>query len=244
MYPQHQTGASTSITGNTVRASILVEGRPTLMYRASGYPENTVFIEGVAGKHYAIMVNSIAGGRLECVESVDGRNVLIDEEASLNNRGLVFTGEWRNEGFRIDDTQVNDFIFADPTASIAARATGSTSNVGVIGIAVFKEYKVRPSSYGTLRGGGNYRGGETLRGGFGNEESYTLGGDLGTTMGQAREDIVGHTSFTRASAQPDDLLIIHYRSRAWLEQFGIIRPSDPEPFPGSRNNPTGYGNYI
>jgi hypothetical protein len=60
---------------------------------------------------------------------------------------------------------------------------------------------------------------------------------LGTGHGAREKDRVGHTRFERRSAQPEELIVIRYDSRANLMAMGVL-PHDeaatpPLPFPGS-----------
>lgn len=125
-----------------VSISILVDGKRMPIYAHGGRH----YVEGAPGKHCTIQVSNTSSGRVEVIESVDGRDVLIDQAASLHNSGMIVRpfDSWQNKGYRLDDDRVTEFVFGDPDASIAAQATGSTSNVGVIGVAIYAE---KPKPY-------------------------------------------------------------------------------------------------
>jgi hypothetical protein len=63
---------------------------------------------------------------------------------------------------------------------------------------------------------------------------------LGTGHGRIEDSRVGFTDFKRASASPDQLVVIHYDSRANLVAQGVLPPDrkprrrpSPDPFPDS-----------
>lgn len=62
---------------------------------------------------------------------------------------------------------------------------------------------------------------------------------LGTGHGEREGSWVGHTSFERRSARPDEVIRIRYDSRINLIAMGVLPPdmepvAQPHPFPGSR----------
>ena len=62
---------------------------------------------------------------------------------------------------------------------------------------------------------------------------------LGTGHGEREGSWVGHTSFERRSARPDEVIRIRYDSRVNLIAMGVLPPdmeplTQPHPFPGSR----------
>lgn len=61
---------------------------------------------------------------------------------------------------------------------------------------------------------------------------------LGTGHGEREDSRVGHTSFERRSARPDEVIRIRYDSRVNLIALGVLPPDvesvvQPQPFPGS-----------
>jgi hypothetical protein len=223
-----------SISLGPLTAWIEVDGQRTTIYQQGIH----YWIAGEAGKPYAIVAQPTQPGRIEVLESIDGRDVLNDQPASLRNHGMVINGTWRNHGWRIDDQTTRDFVFGFPDQSIAAQATGELTHVGVIGIAAFVEkiaYQMTDTMFpksltveSTVRSSHNVVADSV---------------DLGTAMGEARTDIVGTTSFERRNPQRPDMQIqIQYRSREWLVAEGIIRPSLPDAWPG--DSQTGYGKYV
>jgi hypothetical protein len=225
--------------------AIEVDGKRLPIYSHNGH----YYITGQPGKKYTIAVNCFNSKRVEVVESIDGRDVLKDQPANLSNSGMVIQGMWLNRGWRINDNEIREFEFGNVEGSIAAQAGGSTSNVGVIGVAIFAEKESvnywrydRGTYYGRIESKtltSSFSAGDQLRGFV----PASAAPDLGTHMGEKREDKVGHTEFKRASSIPSFQVEIQYRSREWLTANGIgIEPSAlPSAFPGSE---TGYEKYV
>ena len=232
---------------DTVEVSVLVGGVEQPLYRRPW--DGKIFVAGTPGQPYTLRVKNLVSGRIEVINTVDGRHTLDDEPGDIQrNRGLVFGGHSTGafSGWRISDQQTREFIFGSPERSIAAQATGSTENVGVIGFAVYRErpHYDQPAFRGATRGGlesfGTTRG--ATKGGpatFGGESYATRGGSLGTGMGATQDDRVGHTSFNRDGTEPD-MLVIGYETEEVLRMQGIIAPAEANPFPGAQ---TGYVKY-
>lgn len=221
------------LRSSTIAVQILINGQPMPFYRRQH--DSMPFVEAQLGQTYVIRITPIKYERLEVVSSVDGRNTLKNEPAHpVRNRGMVVKSTfWDIKGFRISDTETAQFIFNDPMAAVSTVVTGSVGNTGVIGLAVYREYQ-RPV-YRDLPQGLESMAmrGDGVKGLTGAERS-----DAGTASGATLYDPVGHTSFTRDSDHPVDFLAIHYRTRGWLEQNGIIVSDDPNPWPGLSD--TGY----
>lgn len=236
---------------------ILIDGIPQPIYTVNG--QN--WVEAIVGKPYEILVSRgyLSTGRIEVVESVDGRDVLRDQVASRKNPGIVIQSTWRNTGWRIDDNHVRLFMFTDPSESIATQATGSQANVGVIGVAVYNE-KSYPRTYSNTVPSPWARPDRirydridvyTLAAEYSSSASFAADSaipeakslsDVGTGMGAEIESHVGHTSFERAQELPNGIIEIQYRTREWLVVNGIIKPSMPSAWPGEGD--TGYGRYV
>ena len=226
-----------------ISAEVLVHGVPTPMFaRADGRR----FVVGTPGASYAIRVTNTTGRRIEVITTIDGRHVLDDEPGdSYRNKGFVIPGNssYLFQGWRSSMDGTERFVFADPSMSVAERATGQTTNLGVIGFAVHQElYRdafrdqgysavavaaASPFSYGNeMMKGGTERGSLTPR-----------GGSIGTGMGEHVHDPVQKVSFTRSGEAPD-ILAIGYDTEEVLDSMGLLRPADPNPFPATGQ--TGY----
>jgi len=107
------------------------------------YRHGEYWVAGAPGAHYAIYVRNQLGERLLAVTSVDGVNVVTGQNAGWDQAGYVLD-PWESyqvSGWRKSDYQVAAFAFTAAPASYAAR-TGRPNNVGVIGIALFREQPV------------------------------------------------------------------------------------------------------
>ena len=111
-------------------------GQPLPIWRHDG----RLFVAGQPGARYNLRVTNHTNGRVLVVMSVDGVNIVTGETAGYGQHGYVLApyGSYDASGWRKSLTEVADFTFAPLPQSYAAR-TGRPGDVGVIGIAVFKE---------------------------------------------------------------------------------------------------------
>ncbi len=99
-----------------------------------------VYAIGEPGTRYTLGLENHTGQRLEVVASVDGLDVIDGGEADFSKRGYVVDPytSFAIDGWRTSDDTVAAFRFSDMDDSYAGR-TGKPRNVGVIGIALFRE---------------------------------------------------------------------------------------------------------
>ena len=111
-------------------------GQPLPIWRHHG----RLFVAGEPGARYSLRVSNHTDGRVLVVMSVDGVNILNGETAGYDQTGYVLDAResYDVNGWRKSDTEVAGFSFAPLPQSYAAR-TGRPGDVGVIGMAVFKE---------------------------------------------------------------------------------------------------------
>ena len=102
------------------------------------------YIIGTPGHEYAVRIRNCTGARVLVVTSVDGVNVISGETASAAQSGYVLDpwGSVEIRGWRKNLQRTAAFFFTEHQNSYAAR-TGRPDNVGVIGVAVFRE-KAQP----------------------------------------------------------------------------------------------------
>ena len=103
------------------------------------------WVAGRPGARYAVALRNTSPGRVLSVVSVDGVNVISGETAALSQTGYVL-GPWQSyavSGWRKNDSEVAAFHFTSSSASYAER-TGRPANVGVIGVALFREKLAPP----------------------------------------------------------------------------------------------------
>ncbi len=129
--------AGVTALGGAVRVTIEGEGGSPLQAMTTG--DRTVVV-GSAGQRYTIVLTNRTGRRFEAVASVDGLDVISGRSASFDQRGYVLLpfATLRIEGFRQSERAVAAFRFSRVAESYAAQ-TGSARNVGVIGVAFFRE---------------------------------------------------------------------------------------------------------
>jgi hypothetical protein len=98
------------------------------------------WVAGVPGAKYAIDIWNKTGQRVLAVTSVDGLNVLTGKTASPQQTGYVLNAADRYgiTGWRKSDSSVAAFQFTESPNSYAER-TGRPRDVGVIGVALFRE---------------------------------------------------------------------------------------------------------
>jgi hypothetical protein len=98
------------------------------------------FVAGQPGARYSLRVTNHTEGRLLVVMSVDGVNIITGETAGYGQRGYVLSPHQSYDvsGWRKSDSEVAAFTFAPLPQSYAAR-TGRPGDVGVVGLAAFKE---------------------------------------------------------------------------------------------------------
>lgn len=226
-----------------------VTGETLPQYRHQG----RIYVAGEPGHAYEIAVRNRRGERLLAVMSVDGVNVLSGETAATAQGGYVFDA-WERDtvrGWRKTLDEIAQFHFTERFGSYAER-TGRPDDVGVIGVALFREARRwREPEYSPYDGDG-YRDKAAKPEAQSREESASADAapgyeakrrsapapSLGTGHGRREYSRVDTTSFERASLRPEEVITIHYDSRANLMAMGVLRGSReyarrrPQPFPG------------
>jgi hypothetical protein len=221
----------------TIEASVAVAGtRLPFHRRADGRP----FAAGVPGCAYTIGVRNMSSVRIEVILTVDGRHALRDEPGDAHAcHGLVIPARGSHEfpGWQSGSASAGQFIFADPSASIAALATGSSAHTGVIGFAVHRERQAAETF-------DSYSPENVRRPGAPVAVAAAAGGSLGTGIGATVASPLGRTEFTR-DGNPPGILVIGYDTEESLRAQGIIAAPavavhDRDAFPGQE---TGYRRY-
>jgi hypothetical protein len=209
------------------------------------YFRGEYWVAGTPGARYAIAIRNRSGARMLAVTAVDGINVISGDTASWGQTGYVFWPQQSYEisGWRKSDSEVAAFVFTAAPNAYATR-TGRPRNLGVIGVALFRERVPEP-----VASLGMHAGPEQLaRAGAPASSLGATGADLGalagaslqkeerlgTGHGQREQSPVEQTDFERLSDRPDELVRIRYDSMANLIAMGVIRgprPAWPEPNP-------------
>lgn len=210
----------------------------TYFYRGQNY------VVGTPGNRYAVSVRNKIGSRVMAVVSVDGVNVISGETASPAQSGYVLDRFAATEinGWRKNMDEVAAFVFSKEANSYAAR-TGRPDDIGVIGVAVFREKPEPPQYYNErdAKSGDAPRPSAAPGAAASSERSaqadHAPAPRLGTAHGQRENSEVNYTDFVRASSRPDEVISIRYDSYRNLVAQGVIRGrntrrENPNPFPG------------
>ena len=243
--------------GSLMQVSVVdrATGRELPIYRYRG----EYWVAGRPGSRYAIRARNAMGERVMAVMSVDGVNIVTGETAGVLQNGYVFSGGERSDitGWRKSDSQIAAFEFTSVGNSYASR-TGRPADVGVIGVALFRERVPAPPIVLPQRDGyGSNREMErrseapsavaeaapaapaaqsrSADSAVGAEAGASAKGELarrspslGTGHGRRETSHVGHTTFERAQSTPDEVVRIRYDSRENLVAAGVI-PVPPPP---------------
>lgn len=218
------------------------------VYRHQG----RLYVAGKPGNRYAVNLRNRSGGRLLTVISVDGVNVLNGETAAASQSGYVIS-PWESAeiaGWRKSMNDVAAFYFTSVADSYAGR-TDRPQNVGVIGVAVYREAEPPPPQPAVSARERNDLGSAESRSGnlsdnapasapAKSEALSKQASRLGTGHGERISAPTQYTEFRRANELPSEVVTIYYNSRANLLAQGIIpRPPSygvsnpvPIPFPG------------
>lgn len=242
-----------SALGSLARVSLI--DRDTGAAIAAHYFQGEYWVAGAPGARYGIEIRNLSGGRLLAVTSVDGVNVLSGDTAAWNQSGYVFdAGEkYQINGWRKSNSEVAGFTFTAADNSYAER-TGRPANVGVIGVALFREreaaavsappriaeppYTPPPSPLlGGMPSAAAPAAAERAR--ASSAELAMTSPKLGTGHGEREYSYVTDTQFQRLQSEPNEVIRIRYDSYENLVAQGVIRaprprPPLPEPFPDSQ----------
>jgi hypothetical protein len=200
------------------------------------------WIAGTPGHRYGIVVRNRSSGRVLTVLAVDGVNAVSGETASWEQTGYVLDAgrSFDIRGWRKSQERVAAFEFTALDNSYAAR-TGRPENVGVIGVAVFREAP-RPEMVPLAPAAPAKSSADSAAGASAerNESGPSARAEsrLGTGHGRSETSRVTYTDFERARNVPDEVITIRYDSRENLLAMGVIPrpvlpPAGPRPFPGS-----------
>jgi hypothetical protein len=232
-------------------------GEPARVWRHEG----RLFVAGRPQASYSLRVTNRTGGRVLAVISVDGVNVLTGETAGYNQRGYVFDAyqTYDVNGWRKSDREVAAFTFASLPRSYAAR-TGRPGDVGVIGVAAFRE-RAAPYVRGPVVSQAAPESSATARRSESVEELVVTGQSraaapvappvqararpaekLGTAHGAREWSAATTVAFRRATAYPQQVRRIEYDSYRNLVALGAIPSRRETPRP-PRAFPSGSG-YV
>jgi hypothetical protein len=126
-------------------ADVVIIDRDSGAVLSPYYSHGEYWVAGRPGARYSIQIRNRLGERVMAVTSVDGVNVISGATAGWDQTGYVFSPGERYEitGWRKSDAEVAAFTFT-PSPNSYAERTGRPANVGVIGVAIFRERQVQP----------------------------------------------------------------------------------------------------
>jgi hypothetical protein len=237
-------------------ASVRVIDRDTGAVLSTHYSHGEYWVAGTPGSRYAVEVRNNSGARILAVTSVDGVNVISGASAGWGQSGYVLDAGERYQitGWRKSNAEVAAFTFTDASDSYAQR-TGRPANVGVIGVALFRErapQPVRPCCAEDQLGRSaapaqsareqarpptdSVAAAPAAQAATGVADAPVA--KLGTGHGEREGSQVQQTQFVRLQNEPNELVRIRYDSLDNLVAMGIIRRPRPpvprlSPFPES-----------
>lgn len=212
------------------------------------YHEQRLYVAGEPGHQYELRITNRSDERVLAVTSVDGVNVITGKTADEGQTGYVLDpwGGVGVEGWRKSLDEVATFYFTRLANSYAAR-TGRPHNVGVIGVAVFRErrpccqrhsFEDHESEDPVTAAAPQEPSARAETQSADEEPSRRSRDKLGTGHGHREASPAQYTDFRRASNAPEETIVIYYDSRKNLVAQGVIRDSHryaeerrPNPFP-------------
>jgi hypothetical protein len=225
---------------------------------ATTYPHRGQYwIAGTPGHRYAVRLINRSPERVLAVMSVDGVNAVSGETASAHQTGYVL-GPWQRmevNGWSKSMTYVAAFEFTALSNSYAAR-TGRPDNVGVIGVAVFRERQPVYRRYGDAISRQKAEANDAPSEKSARRDADSAGApagqsraaaplavhpqeSLGTGHGQQEWSHARHVAFERDSSSPAEVIALRYDSQRNLIAMGVLPPPHrhryrnraPDPFP-------------
>ncbi|MEO8976841.1 MAG: hypothetical protein ABI552_13925 [Casimicrobiaceae bacterium] len=221
--------------------------------RASGnalgvYPSRGErFVVGTPGNEYRMRIRNLSGARILAVASVDGVNIVSGDTASPAQSGYVL-GPWETldvDGWRTSLRKTAAFYFTTLADSYATR-TGRPNDLGVIGVAVFRErapiVQQREAEIARDRAS-NAAPDPRMQKSMADAQpsakaqgAMTSAPSIGTGYGRDETSYAQRVAFERATTTPAELLAVRYDSRENLLAMGVLpRPQmigrAPDPFP-------------
>jgi hypothetical protein len=209
------------------------------------------FVLGDLGERYRVRIVNPTAVRVEAVLSVDGLDAIDGKPANLGKRGYIVPayGDVTIDGWRTSLDTVAAFRFSSVRESYAA-STRHPRNVGVIGVAFFRERPVAPPPAPRIAGRAEGRAAPvppsaartapapaapTAPAPVDAEQSESAAGaargraanksderpGLGTEFGEEHDSRVTEVPFYRAAARPDAVFEVRYDDAEGLAARGI-----------------------
>lgn len=216
------------------------------------------WVVGTPGHRYGVRLTNTTGERVLVVLSVDGVNAISGQTARPEQTGYVLE-PWQSteiSGWRKSMEDVAQFVFTDVGDSYAAR-TGRPHDVGVIGVAVFREsprhrpYMTPPSiarpqhreRAATVESHGGAASADSAA-----RASAPAQQSIGTGHGAREWAPTSNTHFNRATRSPEQMTQVRYDRYERLASLGVVprrspprvRHDTPSAFPGFVADPPAW----
>jgi hypothetical protein len=238
--------SSIAATAVAVPFDVQVYDRTENRYLPTYQFQGRTYVVGRPGNEYSVSLRNLSGERVLAVTSVDGVNIVSGETASPSQTGYVLSpGQTADiKGWRKSLSHTAAFYFTEHDNSYAAR-TGRPNDVGVIGVAVFRERRAPPPPipypmprpwnergddarpYG--QAAPQQPGAPAAESGASAQDSLASQSEsfrraeksLGTGHGRQEHSQTRYTDFQRASASPDQVVTIYYDTYSNLLAMGV-----------------------
>jgi hypothetical protein len=182
------------------------------------------FVLGAVGERYRLHISNPTPARVEVVVSIDGLDAIDGRPANLAKRGYLVApyADVTIDGWRTSLETVAAFRFSSVRASYAAR-TGRDRNVGVIGVAFFRERPVVVPMPAPLasRAAPASPASPAPKAGAARSAADEARPGLGTEFGESHDSYVTEVPFERASSVPSAVAELRYDDREGLIARGI-----------------------
>jgi len=197
--------------------------------------ENKMFIEGREGNEYSIKLYNQYPYKVCAVVSVDGLSIFDGKPAGAKSQGMILEAfdSVTIPGWKLNNQESAKFVFSKLTKSYAAQTNNNVNNVGVIGVAVYREkvqysYNFNIDNYWPIQHGlgePKYLIGASLNAVNSIPRNavtttQTLSSDVGTGFGRRTEFKTQEAIFDREIV-PMETIVIYYDSKRNLEKIGI-----------------------
>jgi uncharacterized protein YjhX (UPF0386 family) len=242
-------GTATATMGS-IEIISRAEGRTLPVYAQGGRQ----WIVGTPGQEYGIRVCNATAERVLAVMSIDGVNIISGENASPSQSGYVLSANecYEIDGWRKSNSTTAAFYFTELPDAYATR-TGRPDNVGVIGVAFFREKPQRvswkdapkiaaappervarqdaaalaapaPAAEAQANDAARMRGEADGASAAIAAPAPAPLAKIGTGHGRYEQSYVQNTRFERESATPSLTLAINYDRRENLVAMGVLPP--------------------
>lgn len=228
--------ASGIISGPVAEVSIVERntGRVLPVYRYGG----ELWVAGRPGANYAVRFRNLQERRIMGVISVDGVNAITGKTASSRaDDGYVLDAgdSYEVTGWRKSSRSVAAFYFSESDMSYAAR-TGRPQDVGVIGVALYREKLPQPQVYqGPVyeESASSAAAADMAAPNAAHKDRSMAKAvpapSLGTGHGKVERSEVNTVDFEADSSRPRQMVRIRYDSYANLVAKGVIPQPRPRP---------------